>query len=248
MVPTLAYAAQVSVRARPAGALATRLSSFATLAEFDLAAIASLTSSVRAIKPHMSLVRSDDDCRGTLVVLSGFACCHRQHAGGKRQNLSYMLPGDIFELARLKPDGLSALSACTVALVGSDTLQAALENHPQLADAIRIAGQVRDAISREWLVNLGSRSAIERIAHLFCELLARLEAIHLVTNDSFAFPVSQSELSATVGLSPVHVNRTLQELRRAGLIELKSRTLHVSNRAGLEALGGFKPDYLFAQA
>ncbi len=244
---TLAYATAKFVSPRAPSAFAAKLATFAPLADGDLTAIASLTLPVRNVRVHMSLVRPEDDLRGTLVVLSGFACCYRQHADGKRQNLSYMLPGDCFELDRLNPDGLAALSACTVVLIGSGTLRAVLENYPQLADAISVAARVRDAISREWLVNLGSRTAIQRIAHLFCELLARLETVRLVTDDSYSFPVSQAELSATVGLSPVHVNRTLQELRRAGLIELKCRTLHVTDRARLQALSGFNPDYLFAR-
>ena len=242
---TRAHTTPTSVMAKPFSAFAAKLSSFAPLSESDLAVIAYLTKSVRNVNAHMSLLRPDDECHGTLVVLSGLAWSYRQRADGKRQNLSYLLPGDTFGLARLKSDGLGALSACTVALIGDDVLQAALEKSSQLADGIRIAGLVSEAILREWIVNLGSRSAIERIAHLFCELFTRLEAVSLVSGDSFAFPVNQAEVGATVGLSCVHVNRSLQQLRRAGFIELKSRVLHVKNRAELAALSGFNSDYLF---
>ena len=108
------------------------------------------------------------------------------------------------------------------------------------------ATRIEEATSREWLLNLGSRSAAERIAHLFCELLARLQTVDLASTESYAFPVSQSELSATVGLSPVHVNRTLQDLRRAGLIELHGRTLQIKDGPRLRAMAGFTPDYLRA--
>ncbi len=232
--------------ATTANACAMRLSSLAPLSAAEIAAINRLTARSRSFKARADLVRSEDDPSAVLAVLSGFACCYRQHGNGKRQNLAYLLPGDLLDLSRLGPEGVGALSACRVAFVPREAFQDMLAQHAQVAEAVRLADRVREAISREWLLNLGSRSAVERIAHLFCELLARLQAVDLATAESCAFPISQSELSATVGLSPVHVNRTLQELRRASLIELKGRMLQIKDRARLQALGGFAPGYLQA--
>lgn len=103
---------------------------------------------------------------------------------------------------------------------------------------------VDEATLREWLLNVGGRSSIERLAHLFCELLLRLEVVGLVTKDSYELPIRQGELADTTGMSNVHVNRVLMELRRQGLIELSGRSLAVLNRRGLEGLAEFKPNYL----
>ena len=103
---------------------------------------------------------------------------------------------------------------------------------------------VDEAILREWLVNVGSRSAVERLAHLFCELLVRLRAVDRTEGDSFELPVTQAELGDTTGLSNVHVNRSLQELRRQGLIELKGRRLTILNLPRLRAVAEFRSNYL----
>ena len=220
-----------------------RLSALALLSPIDVTTITRLTSRVRSFKAHADLAR-DDDPSAVLVVLSGFACCYRQQAGGKRQNLAYLLPGDMFDRKRRGLDNVGALSPCRIAFIPRAAFQDTVERYPQIGSAVDTANRVEEAISREWLLNLGSRSAAERIAHLFCELLARLRAVDLVSGESYTFPVSQSELSATVGLSPVHVNRTLQDLRRAGLIELKGRTLQIKDTARLRAMAGFTSDYL----
>lgn len=230
---------------KPDNAFANRLSKLATLSPTDLSVVARLTSRVRSFKAHSDLAREDDPS-AVLVVLSGFGCCYRQQAGGKRQNLAYLLPGDMFDLKRRGLDSVGALSPCRIAFIPRAAFQDVLERYPQIATAVDLATRIEEAISREWLLNLGSRSAAERIAHLFCELLARLQVVDLASAESYAFPVSQSELSATVGLSPVHVNRTLQDLRRAGLIELHGRTLQIKDGPRLRAMAGFTPDYLHA--
>ncbi|WP_244472665.1 Crp/Fnr family transcriptional regulator [Methylobacterium sp. Leaf89] len=113
-----------------------------------------------------------------------------------------------------------------------------------LVTTLRRANLVDDAILREWIVNLGSRSAIERIAHLFLELLMRLRAVGLARGDGYDLPVSQLDLADATGLASVHVNRTLQDLKRQGLIELRSRILTIRNVQRLTSLAGFDPRYL----
>ena len=103
---------------------------------------------------------------------------------------------------------------------------------------------VDEAILREWVGNIGRRTASQRIAHLLCELLVRLKAVGLAEDDVYEFPLTQAELADAAGLSTVHVNRTLQELRAAGLITLKSRLLTIRDVERLKALAGFDPAYL----
>lgn len=97
---------------------------------------------------------------------------------------------------------------------------------------------------REWVVNVGSRESERRIAHLFCELRTRLKAIGLTTGGSFVLPITQMQLGDTVGLSAVHVNRSLRSLREAGLVTFRGDLVQVSDINRLEAFAGFKPNYL----
>ncbi len=103
---------------------------------------------------------------------------------------------------------------------------------------------VDEAVLREWLVNIGSRQADQRIAHLFCELLLRLEAVGRVTDNSYAFPFTQTDVADTMGLSDVQVSRTLRELRGLNLITLKHRVLTILDVEQLKAYCGFNPNYL----
>jgi CRP-like cAMP-binding protein len=103
---------------------------------------------------------------------------------------------------------------------------------------------VDSAIFREWVVNVGRRTAYERIAHLLCELMTRLRAMDLAQGDTCELPVTQAELADATGLSAVHTNRTLQELRAEGLIRLEGRVLTALDWEGLKGAGGFDPAYL----
>ena len=101
-----------------------------------------------------------------------------------------------------------------------------------------------EAISREWLVSMGRRTAIERCAHFLCELRVRLEHVGLASGAMFDLEFTQVDLADVLGLSAVHVNRILQELRRTGLIKLSGGTLTILDQYALEMVGGFDPTYL----
>jgi hypothetical protein len=103
---------------------------------------------------------------------------------------------------------------------------------------------VSKSIQREWIVNIGQRSARERIAHLFCEMFLRLESVGLAEVFSCDFPLTQTDIAETTGLTSVHVNRTLQELRREGLIVLERQRLTIPDMLALQRVGLFNPDYL----
>ena len=138
-----------------------------------------------------------------------------------------------------------ALTNSTVGLVPHDRLREITERMPRLARIYWFLTNVDAAITRELVLSLGQRSAISRMAHLFCEICCRLEAAGQVSEKGYDFPLTQRELSECLGLTVVHVNRTLQELRRRGLVELENRQLTIRDRAGLEALAEFDPAYLY---
>ena len=183
-----------------------------------------------------------------LLVIKGFACRYKLRADGTRQIVAYLLPGDMCD-----PDGplldradhfVGTLSACTVATVPREALVTVMQDFPAIARAVRIASLVDEATLREWLLNVGRRTAEERLAHLFCEVLLRMRAVGLVDGNRCDLPATQTDLADTTGLSVVHVNRVLQEMRRQRLIALSAGKLEILDLPRLRALAEFKPNYL----
>ncbi len=223
--------------------LADKLSKLVSLSDAEVLAITQMPSRVRDFKAHAESICEYHSTK-MLLVLEGFGCRYRTTRDGSRQHLAYLLPGDLVDLASTGLDKIGTLSACRVAYVSRSDFQDVLARHPQIAEAYQLARTVEEATTREWLLNLGCRTAAERIAHLFCELFVRLLSVGLVREESYAFPVNQHQLSATVALSPVHLNRSLQALRRTELIELRGRRLRIKDPTKLREFAGFEPDYL----
>ena len=228
--------------------LIRKLEGFGVLSEADRAVLTQISANPRLIGPRMDLIREGDRPEGVFLVLDGMACRHKVRETGARQILAYLLPGDLCDLDVALLDTMdhtiTTVAACRVVQIPPETIAALIQHHPQVARTLRKTTLVDNATLREWLVNVGSRSAVERLAHLFCELLVRLRAVDRTEGDSFELSVTQAELGDTTGLSSVHVNRSLQELRRQGLIELKGRRLTILNLPRLRAVAEFRANYL----
>lgn len=139
---------------------------------------------------------------------------------------------------------IGALTDLLVAEISYDALEQVVTTSPNITTALWWQELVSKSIHREWIVNIGQRSSIERIAHLLCEMFLRLETIGLTEGFSCHFPPTQNDLSEATGISPVHVNRTLQELRARGLITLQGKRLTIPDMLALQHVGMFSPDYL----
>jgi CRP-like cAMP-binding protein len=139
---------------------------------------------------------------------------------------------------------IGAITPMKVAEIGPEEFEALLEQHPRVTQALYWDGLVTLATQREWTLNVGQRSAYERISHLLCELFIRLQTVGLTDGKICDFPLTQLDLADATGLTAVHVNRTLQELRRDALIELQSRTLTIPDLERLKAAGLFNSNYL----
>jgi len=194
------------------------------------------------------LVPQHERSGGRLVLMEGFACRYRNLLGGRRQITAYLVPGDSYDLDTvLESDtdhAIMALTPVRAVRLSPAEVSVLMREAPAVGEALRRAARIEEATLREWLVNIGGRPALARIAHLFCELDWRLKAVGLVEDDRFEMPITQYDLADTAGLSSVHVNRTLQDLRRQGLIALAGRSLTILDRATLQALGDFQPHYL----
>ncbi|MFC3070900.1 Crp/Fnr family transcriptional regulator [Phenylobacterium soli] len=214
----------------------------------DRAVLEALTAQAIELPAHAELVREGDCPPHVHVVLSGFACRYKTLPDGGRQIMAWLTPGDFCDLhvavLGAMDHAVATLSPSRLALLPRNGMEEITDRHPALARAFWWATLVDAAILREWLVNLGRRPGEQRIAHLFCELLARLRATGLAEDGEMDFPLTQADLADTVGLSAVHVNRIVQDLREAGLIKWRSGRLRILDVAGLESLAGFNPSYL----
>lgn len=178
-------------------------------------------------------------------------CRYRTMHDGQRQIMSFHFPGDILDLSSLllgKLDhGIGTLTPVEVAPIAHATLLGWIEQHPGLGRTLWRDTLVDAAVFREWVVNIGRRPALARTAHLLCELVTRLRAVGL-EDQAFSLPVTAVELADSTGLSVVHVNRVLQELRAKRLVESRGGTLAVLDWDGLRRAAGFDPDYLHQRA
>ncbi|TNC05410.1 Crp/Fnr family transcriptional regulator [Methylobacterium terricola] len=232
--------------------LIRKLDRLIPLAEIDASALANLSVGMRQVGPRTDLLHEGDTPDEVILMLDGFAARCKFQPTGKRQILAHLLPGDLCEpdagyLSRLD-FSVCTLSACMVAFISRRALASTLERYPATAHALRLVKLQEEAISREWLVNVGCRSALERMAHLLCELLVRLQAVGFATRDGYGLPITQQDLGDTLGLSNVHVNRTLKVMRDQNLVEWRGRQLKILDLSRLQVIAAFKLGYLHSTA
>ncbi len=194
------------------------------------------------------LIREGERPRAVYLVLSGWAARHKTLEDGRRQLLQFLLPGDLCDthnvVLREMDHSIGALTELRYAEVSHDQVEEMERDFPNLRRALWWHSMSAIAIQREWTTNIGQRSAVERLAHLFCELFLRLRAVGLTEGLSYALPLTQTDLADATGLTSVHVNRTLQDMRKAGLIVLEHRKLTIPAWAALTASALFSPEYL----
>ncbi|MFD1950825.1 Crp/Fnr family transcriptional regulator [Sphingomonas arantia] len=231
--------------------LIRRLGASCDLTQADEEALARLIGSpAREFSPRHDLAREGDTGRHVRLVGDGWACRYKSTLEGKRQIVGFILPGDFCDLSAYllghMDHSISAITRIRVALITPESLDALITGHPSLANAFWRLELINASMQREWLLSLGQRTAYERIGHLLIELFSRLRAAGLVDGNSCAFPLTQNDLADATGLSPVHVNRTLRELRLQGLVELDRKRLRLPDLATLAEASGFLPNYLHA--
>ena len=228
--------------------LLRKLSNFTELSAEESAALVDCCKDVREVAAREDVIAQGDRTGGVKLLLEGFACRYKTLEDGRRQIVAYFVPGDLCDLRvfilKRMDHSIGAIASSRVATLSPDNVMKLMHNYPTLTRALWWSTLVEEAIAREWIVNVGQRNARERMAHLFCELLYRFRAVGLNQGLSCTLPLTQVELAETLGLSSVHVNRTLQELRRRKLITLNGGTLTIQNLKALEKLSFFNPDYL----
>jgi CRP-like cAMP-binding protein len=176
-------------------------------------------------------------------------CRYKDVSSGERQIMELQIAGDFldlhgFTLKKLDHDVMS-LAKCKIATADHKRLTWLTETYPHLTRLLWFSTNLDAAIHREWELSLGQRTGVARAAHLFCELYHRLRIVGLADRQSFSFPVNQTELGECLGLTPVHTNRVLRELRERGLARFKNGTVMIDSLRELEELAEFDPAYLY---
>lgn len=231
-----------------APALAYRLDAFTRLSAEDRAAIAKLSKVARVVAPRRDLIREGEHPRYIHLMLDGWACRYKTLPDGRRQIVAFFVPGDFCDLnvyvLKAMDHSIGAVTRLSVADISREEMDKLTTDYPRVTQALWWEALVNSAIQREWTLNVGQRTAYERIAHLLVELFLRLKTVDLTSGTSCDFPLTQTDLADATGLTAVHVNRTLQELRRDKLIELDRRRLNIPNLQRLMEAAMFNPNYL----
>ena len=233
----------------PADVVVRRLRAFRAVSNEAAAKLEDVVRGRIVVAPAgQDLACEGDPAKSIRMILTGWAARYKTLEDGRRQIVNFVLPGDtcdaqIYLLERLD-HSIAALTSVSYAELDRDRFESLISADRRLAEALWCETLSNAAIQREWTLNLGRRDAFERVAHLLCEVMARLRVVGLIDGNSCAFPITQMDLADATGLSVVHVNRTLQELRSADLIVLRDRTLTIRNPEALRDAALFDPDYL----
>jgi CRP-like cAMP-binding protein len=223
-----------------------KLKNLADLGAAETAAITALTSNPRNYPAKQDMIREGDKPGPVFVILNGWACRYKILPSGTRQIMAFLLPGDACDLhigmLAEMDHNLQALTPCEVALIPGERMEMLLEDHPAVARAMYKSQLIDEGILRAWIVSMGRRNSVERVAHLMCELYLRSFSIN--STGEVAFPISQIVVADALGMTPVHVNRILKELRLAGAMTLQRGNLLVTDAVKLVQIAGFDENYL----
>lgn len=228
--------------------LIRQLETIAVLSDTERLALASLPLRVKTIAENHDIIREGDRPNDSCLILDGLVCRYKMAAGGRRQIISFHFAGDMPDLQSLHLDrmdhSLAALAPTRVAFISHEAIRRLTRENAGVADALYKHALVDGSIFREWVLNVGRRSALQRIAHVLCECFTRMRALGLVQQPTFELALTQSEMGDATGLSNVHVNRTFQQLRRSGLIATKGKVHSILEWEQLQETADFRPGYL----
>ncbi|MEE7459821.1 cyclic nucleotide-binding protein [Methylorubrum populi] len=231
-----------------ANPLILKLEHGADLTDEDRALLQSLSSGARQIQAHRDVIDEGDRPENVHLVMEGWAYRYKVLPNGKRQIMAFLVPGDFCDLhvAILgeMDHNIGTAWGCKVVDIPRKVIDELGQNHPRITRAMWWSTLTDEGTLREWLVNMGQRQADRQMAHLFCELLVRLQTVGCADEDSFEFPLSQTDLADTLGITSVHVSRVLQELRAQGLVIWQDKRLRILDVPKLKAFSSFEPRYL----
>ena len=194
------------------------------------------------------IAREGENPKVIRLLVSGWACRYKDLPDGRRQIVGFFLPGDFCDmnvaiLSQLD-HSIGALTRVRYYEIPPERFQDIVDGRPRLTRALLWHELVNSGVQRQWLLSIGQRSPVERLSHLFVEIYLRLRAVGLTQGHSYDFPITQNNLAEANGLSLVHVNRTLQEMKRDGLIEIADRKLKILDYDRMKEIAMFNSNYL----
>lgn len=232
----------------PANPLARKLEHFITITPEDVRVLDGLERSHESIEAHQDIIEEGQVPRSVFLVKEGLACRYRILPDGRRQIMTFLLPGDLNDLhvflLKEMDHSVAAITPVRIATITRESVMELAIHRPRITAGLWWASLQEESLLRERIVALGRRDATGRVAYLLCELFWRHRAVGLAEGHSFELPLTQVELADTLGMTAVHINRVLQELRRRDLIVLKNRTVVLNDLEALQALGEFTRSYL----
>ena len=229
-----------------------KLEARSSLSDVEREAVVAISGQPQKVAAHRDFVRLGEELRDSCLIVDGLAARFAQLEDGSRQIISLHVPGDMVDLYSLMlpkaPSPLHALTHTTIIKVPHDTLRALAFAHQNLSAALWRDCVVDGAMVAQWLVNVGRKSARSRIAHLLSEMAVRYAQVGLFRDGSYPFPITQDQIGDAVGLTPVHVNRSIRALREDGLVRMTRANVEILDWRGLTAAGEFAADYLHLPA
>jgi CRP-like cAMP-binding protein len=228
--------------------LALKLEQFTRFEPSERVRLDELIGSTRKFARGEDIIGAGEHASHIHLVMDGFAARSKVIRDGQRQLMAFLIPGDlcdveVFVLEAMDHD-IVALCDTTCALVPADQMEAVLGESSNLTRAMWWSTMTDSAVLREWVVSHGIRDALGRVAHIFCELLIRYRIVGMGLDNRVPFPLTQEELSEATGMTPVHLNRVLQELRADGIIDLHGKVLAVLDFPALSRIAQYEPNYL----
>jgi CRP-like cAMP-binding protein len=211
-------------------------------------AVEKLPVTIRHFHPGEDIIREGDKPTIACMIIDGMAFRYTMMEPGKRQIMAFYIAGDIPDLEGLflktMDHSLGVLRRCTIAQIPHHAIQRLFEDQPKLGEVFWRETLIDSAVMRKWLASVGRRSAEARLAHMICEFVTRMQAAGLSDGITCDFPMTQTELGDACGLSTVHVNRTLRDLRERGLVTGGMHSITIHNWDGLMKVAQFDPAYL----
>jgi len=228
--------------------LVRKLNRFLPLSQDELSSLAALEARRRPIGAQTELVHERQAGHHAFILQEGWACAYKLLPDGGRQVIDFSIPGDVLGLRsvllRTSDHAFAAVSDIVVAEVSAQQMMDTFERMPRLGAAILWAASRDEAMVVEHLVSIGRRSALVRTAHLLVELGLRLQLVGLGSESGFACPLNQYFLADALGLTAIHLNRVLRQLRERGLVTFREGQVTFHDLPGLRELAEYHSGYL----
>ena len=228
--------------------LVCKLERIGPLSDEERHAVENLPAKIQTLGARQDIVRDGEKPEHCCLLVEGWAFRYKLLGEGRRQILSFHVTGDMPDLHSLHiatmDHSLATLTEATIAFIPHESLLDVTQRFPGVATILCRETLIDAAIFRQWIAGMGQRDAFGRMAHLFCELYSKLEGMGLAAGHRCTLPFTQAELGDALGLSSVHTNRTLQEMRTQDLIATRARTLSITAWDRLVQAAEFDPSYL----